>query len=285
MTAFLSFLDTFAIWIYLLGVVGILFGIKMLFDARRAGRTTLFTLEQEQASDRAFRAVLVMGSFTLLIAAVAGVNAFVSPNVPTQAPDILTPTVPPYTPPLIFPTATRIPTQTSLPPTAAPTVKPTAPVTSTLAAVITAAPQPTAPVEPPTAVPPPTSALIYLAPALNVPPNGDSIGSNKVRFSWGVDQFGNLAVPAVLPPDQFYRLAISFTDKDKYAAARIVLCTHENSVDQRTGVNVSDYRTQAVDSQFTWNVTIVRAASQAACEAGEFSPLSPPSATFSFILP
>lgn len=286
MTAFLSFLDTFAIWIYLLGVVGILFGIKMLFDARRAGRTTLFTLEQEQASDRAFRAVLVMGSFTLLIAAVAGVNAFVSPNVPTQEPDIFTPTAVPYTPPLILPTATQIPTQTALPPTAAPTARPTTAVAVTTAPpAVTTAPQPTTPVEPPTAVPLPTSALIYLAPALNVPPNGDSIGSNKVRFSWGVDQFGNLAVPAVLPPDQFYRLAISFTDKDKNAPARIVLCTHENSVDQRTGVNVSDYRTQAVDSLFTWNVTIVNAASQAACEAGEFSPLSPTSATFTFILP
>lgn len=288
MTAFLSFLDSFAIWIYLLGVVGILFGIKMLFDARRAARTTLFTLEQEQASDRAFRAVLVMGGFTLLIAAVAGINAFVGPNVAVEPTDIFEPTTAPYTPPVILPTATLQPTQTSLPPTVAPTARPTegVPPTQPPQPTLTqSAAQATESAQPPPTVPPPTPEFIYLAPALNVPPNGDSIGSNKVRFSWGVDQFGNLAVPANLPPDQFYRLVITFTDKDKNAQARIILCSHENSVDQRTGVNVDDYRTQAVDAQFQWNVTIVQAPSAQACQAGDFSPLSPTSPTFTFKLP
>lgn len=118
-----------------------------------------------------------------------------------------------------------------------------------------------------------------------MPPNGDSIGSNKVRFSWGVDQFGNLAVPTNLPPDQFYRLVITFTDKDKNAEARLVLCAHENSVDQRSGVNVDDYRTQAVNSEFHWNVTIVRAANAQACQSGDLEPLSPTSGTFTFKLP
>ncbi len=286
MTAFLSFLDTFAIWIYLLGVVGILFGIKMLFDARRAARTTLFTLEQEQASDRAFRAVLVMGGFTLLIAAVAGINAFVNPNVPTEPIETPAPTVVPYTPPLILPTATLPPTQTPEPPTVTPTTKPAEGATPTQppAATPTQAAAQVTEVAPPTEAPP-TPQFIYLAPALNVPPNGDSIGSNKVRFSWGMDQFGNLAVPANLPPDQFYRLVVAFTDKDKNAPARLVLCAHENSVDQRSGVNVDDYRTQAVNAEFHWNVTIVQAPSAQACQSGDFSPLSPTSSTFTFKLP
>lgn len=288
MTAFLSFLDSFAIWIYLLGVVGILFGIKMLFDARRAARTTLFTLEQEQASDRAFRAVLVMSGFTLLIAVVAGINAFVGPNVAVEPTDIIQPTAVPYTPPVILATATVQPTQTPLPPTPAPTVRPTqgtVPTQPPPAAPTQSAAQATEAANPPTAVPPPTSNLVYLAPALNVPPNGDSIGSNKVRFSWGVDQFGNLAVPANLPPDQFYRLVVTFTDKDKNAPAQLVLCSHENSVDQRTGVNVDDFRTQAINAEFQWNVTIVQAPSPQACQSGDFMPLSPPSATFTFKLP
>lgn len=287
MTAFLSLLDTFAIWFYLLGVVGILFGIKMLFDARRAARTTLFPLEQEQASDRAFRAVLVMGGFTLLIAVVAGINAFVSPNVSPEPTDVPAPTTVPYTPPLILPTVTLQPTETPEPPTAAPTAKPTegaAPTQPPVPTATQAAAQVT-PVAPPTAEPPPTPQFIYLAPALNVPPNGDSIGSSKVRFSWGMDEFGNLAVPASLPPDQFYRLVVSFTDKDKNAPARLVLCAHENSVDQRSGVNVDDYRTQAVNAEFQWNVTIVQAPSAQACQAGDFSPLSPTSSTFTFKLP
>lgn len=289
MTAFLELLQGYAIFIYIAGVLAVLFGIKMLFDARRAGRTTLFTLEQEQAGDRAFRAVLVMLGATVLIAAVAGINAFVAPALPTPEPDVVPPTAIPFTPPVILDTATPRPTLTLAPATSAvATVTQTRAATATAAAVVTAAvgtPAPTAPVEPPTAVPPPTSVLVYQAPTLNVPPNGDSIGSDKVRFSWGVDEFGNLAIPAELPQDQFFRLVINFTDKTKNAPSALVLCTHVNSVDQRTGVNVADYRNEAVDNVFTWNVTMVSAASQPACESGEFSPLSPQSGSSSFKLP
>ncbi len=286
MTAFLELLKTYAIFFYIGGVLAVLLGIKMLFDARRAARTTLFTLEQEQASDRAFRALLVMVGATVFIGAVAGINAFVAPALPTPTPDQVDPTAIPFTPPVILPSATPQPTLTLAPPTAAPTTRPTQGAATTTPVVPpTSAVQPTTPAQPPTVLPPPSSALIYLAPTLNVPPNGDSIGSDKVRMSWGVDQFGNLAIPALLPQDQFYRLVITFTDRTKNATATLVLCTHENSVDQRTGVNVADYRNEAVDNQFKWNVTVVRAASQGACEAGDFAPLSPPSATSTFILP
>lgn len=287
MTAFLELLNIYAIFFYIAGVIAVLFGIKMLFDARRAARTTLFTLEQEQASERAFRAVLVMLGATIFIGAVAGINAFVTPAISTPEPDVIEPTAIPFTPPIILPSATPQPTLTLPPPTAAPST-PGGPPTSAATAAPT---QPTAPLEPtlppelPTPEPTPTSDLIYQAPTLNVPPDGDSIGSDRVRFSWGVDQFGNLAVPAQLPPDQWYRLVITFTDKNKNALATIVLCTHENSVDQRTGVNVSEYRNEAVDNLFRWNVLMVRSPSQQACEAGDYAPMSPPSATFSFKLP
>lgn len=288
MTAFLELLQGYAIFIYIAGVLAVLFGIKMLFDARRAGRTTLFTLEQEQAGDRAFRAVLVMLGATVLIGAVAGINAFVAPALPTPEPDAVIPTAIPFTPPVILPSATPRPTLTLAPATAvAATVTQTPRAAATTAPVVkpTVGGQPTVAPALPTAVPLPTSALIYQAPTLNVPPNGDSIGSDKVRFSWGVDEFGNLAIPAELPQDQFFRLVINFTDKTRNAPAALVLCTHVNSVDQRTGVNVADYRNEAVDSVFTWNVTMVSAASQPACESGEFSPLSPRSAIASFKLP
>jgi hypothetical protein len=287
MTAFFELLQAYAIFFYIAGVLFVLFGIKMLFDARRAARTTLFTLEQEQASDRAFRAVLVMLGATLFIGAVAGINAFVAPAVPTPEPDQVSPTAISFTPPVILPSATPQPTLTLPPPTAAPTARPTqgGPTATQQAAQPTAAPPVTVPVEPPTPLPSPTSDLIYLAPTLNVPPDGDSIGSDRVRFSWGVDEFGNLAVPALLPQDQFYRLVITFTDRTKNATATLVLCTHENSVDQRTGVTVTDYRNEAIDNLFRWNVMMVRSASQQACEAGDLTPLSPISSTFSFKLP
>lgn len=292
MTAFFELLNTYAIFFYIAGVVGVLLGIKMLFDARRAGRTTLFTLEQEQASDRAFRAVLVMAGSTLFIAAVAGINAFVSPVIPAQPTDVSEPTAIPFTPPVILPSATPQPTLTLAPATLVPaTVVPTQrPGGSTPTAVKpTAGPQPTTPPETATPEPQPTttSALIYAAPPLNVPPNGDSIGSNRIRFLWGMDAEGNPALPTTLTePDRYYRLVINYVSKTTgQPAAPLVLCTKENSVDQRTGVTVGEYRNEAVDSAFNWNVTIVSAPSAEACVSGDFSPLSPPSSTNSFKLP
>lgn len=288
MTAFLELLNTYAIFFYIAGVVAVLFGIKMLFDARRAARTTLFTLEQEQASDRAFRAVLVMLGATVFIAAVAGINAFVAPIVPTEEPIIDEPTIVPFTPPVNLPTATPQPTLTLPPPTAAPAT--VAPTTAAIAGTpvpsqATQVPQPTVPLETPTQAPQPTSEFQYLAPTLNVPPNGDSIGANNVRMSWGVDEFGNLSIPQTLPQDQFYRLVITFTDRTQNSASTLVLCTHENSVDNRTGVNVADYRNEAVDNLFQWTVTAVRSPSQEACQAGDFQPISPTSPVSSFKLP
>lgn len=307
MTAFLSFLNTFAIWFYIGGVVAVLFGIKMLLDARRAGRTTLFTLEQEQASDRAFRAVLVMLAASALIGGVAGINAFVTPAVPTQEADVTEPTPPLYTPPVILPTGTPQPTLTLIPvteetgttagpttaarPTTAPGTVPATRVPTRVAggptsvAPTPAAPTPTAaaPTEPPTA--PSTAALAYLGPALNTPPNGDSIGANNIRFSWGVDEFGNLAVPEQLPPDQFYRVNVMYTSRSQNQPAAIVVCLHQNSVDKNTGLNVSETRSDALDSSYRWNVTIVQAPSEGACREGQGSPLSPPSATWTFRLP
>lgn len=295
MTAFLELLNTYAIFFYIAGVLAVLFGIKMLFDARRSARTTLFTLEQEQASDRAFRAVLVMLGATLFIAAVAGINAFVAPIVPSQDPDIPEPTLVAFTPPVQLETPTPQPTLTSPPPTAgsetaaAPTavanggtVAPTQPAQPPAA---TEVPLPTATPEPPTAEPQPTSQFIYMAPSLNVPPNGDSIGSDNVRMSWGVDEFGNLSIPGSLPQDQFFRVVITYTDRTSNTTAARVICSHENSIDRRTGVDVTDYRTEAVDSLFQWTVTIVQSPSQEACQAGEFTPLSPTSAPSSFRLP
>lgn len=285
MTAFLSFLNTFAIWFYIGGVVAVLFGIKMLLDARRSARTTLFTLEQEQASERAFRAVLVMAVATILIAAVAGINNFVAPAIPPPVTDEPAPTVVRYTPPVILPTATKQPTLTPLPPTPGPTKKATAAPKPTDAPALapTAAITPTA--EAPVGEASPTPQLAYLAPVLNTPPNGDSIGSNNIRFSWGQDQFGNLAVPAHLPPDQFYRVVISYTSRTKNAPAAFVACVHDNSADRNSGLGVADTRGDSLDSNYQWTVTIVQATSAQDCVNGTLTPLSPTSASSSFKLP
>jgi hypothetical protein len=291
MTAFFELLQTYAIFFYIAGVIVVLFGIKMLFDARRAGRTTLFTLEQEQASDRAFRAVLVMLGATVLIGAIAGINAFVAPAVPTPEPDQISPTAIPFTPPVFIASATPQPTLTLVPATTAPVT-----VRATQASAITptrAAVPPTATAQavvtqsaPPTVAPTPTSGLMYPAPPLNTPPNGDSIGANNIRFSWGYNQAaGAYDVPEILPPDQFYRVQIAYTSISQNKEQSIAICLHETSADRKTGIDLTDYRADAVEGNFKWNVVILRAASQQACKSGQGSPLSPPSATWGFKLP
>jgi hypothetical protein len=292
MTAFFELLQTYAIFFYIAGVIVVLFGIKMLFDARRAGRTTLFTLEQEQASDRAFRAVLVMLGATVLIGAIAGINAFVAPAVPTPEPDQVSPTAIPFTPPVFIASATPQPTLTLAPATTAPvTVRPTQQggATATPAPVVPRTPTPPAvitPVAPPTVAPTPTSGLIYPVPPLNTPPDGDSIGANNIRFSWGYNQAaGAYDVPEILPPDQFYRVVISYNSSSQGKQQSITVCLHETSADRKTGIDLTDYRSDAVDGNFTWNVVIVRSTSQQACESGQGSPLSPASETHGFKLP
>lgn len=291
MTAFLDFLNSFAIWIYIAGVIGVLFGIKMLFDARRAARTTLFTLEQEQASDRAFRALLVMVVFAGLIAGVASVNNFLGEAIPTPLP-IIEETEPSYTPPVIIDTATPEPTTTTEPTTVAqttpqPTETPPPPPPSPTAAPRTAtrAPQPTEVVS--TAAPPPTAprSIEYPSITLNTPPNGDSIGSDNIRMSWGANKSGDPEVPQVLPADRWYRISVTYNSGSRGQAVTLVYCTHENSMDRRTGLDVAETRQDSVDTIYNWSVLAVAAASQQACVTGDFSPLSPPSATSMFKLP
>lgn len=289
MTAFLDFLNTFAIWIYIAGVIGVLFGIKMLFDARRAARTTLFTLEQEQASDRAFRAVLVMVAFTIVIAGVASVNQFVSPALPTPSP-LIEPTQPSYTPPVILDTATPQPSSTPLPPTQPPqaTLAPTKPQPSPAVTVAqTQPPQPTAAATqppPPTAVPP-TAALIYPQPPLDTPPDGDSIGSARlIIFGWGVDQYDNQVIPTSLPADQWYRVSIEFADKTTNQPRALVECFHESRIDTRTWGDVLDTRGNVADAAYSWYVQAVRAPDHGTCQSGSGSPLSPRSPVFKFTL-
>lgn len=288
MTAFLDFLNSFAIWIYIAGVIGVLFGIKMLFDARRAARTTLFTLEQEQASDRAFRALLVMVVFAGLIAGVASVNNFLGEAIPTPLP-IIEETEPSYTPPVIIDTATPRPTTTREPTTVAlATAEPTEtpPPPPPTVELPTAPPrQPTAP--PATEAPPPTvvRSLEYPSITLNTPPNGDTIGSDNIRMSWGVNKSGDAEVPQVLPPDRWYRVSVTYNSGSRGQPVTLVYCTHESSMDRRTGLDVAETRQDSTDTIYNWSVLAVAAASQQACVTGDFSPLSPPSATSLFKLP
>src|SRR5919201_6026562 len=119
MAAFLDFLNAYVIWIYIGGAIGVIFGLKMLVDSRRLARATMFTLEQEQAGEKAFRAIVVMLASIMVIAGVSAVNAYLGPARPPSIPPIAKPPTVALTPPIFLPSFTSVPTLT--PEAAAPT--------------------------------------------------------------------------------------------------------------------------------------------------------------------
>ena len=118
--------------------LGILVGLKMLTDARRLSRTTLFSLEQERAGEQSYRALVVIVVFFAAIGGVTVVNIVGPALVPTEI-SILrgaTPTLPAF----IFPTNTPVPTSTStaVPRTETPIVT-SVPITPTATRTVQAA--------------------------------------------------------------------------------------------------------------------------------------------------
>jgi hypothetical protein len=285
MSAFLDLLNTYAIWIYIAGVLVILFAIKMLADSRRQARTTMFTLEQEQASEKAFRAVLLMVGTLIVIGGISAVNTFVAPARPQQTPVIAQSTLVPYTPPLIPPTVTSVPTLTPEPPTATPATPNALPTKESQPAATPVKSTPPAP--PPPLVPSPTEATgspaqaSYPKPPLNAPVVNDHISRGWIQFIWGQDG----SVPGQLPPGQFYRVTIQYTDRNTNARLSPFKCSAVNSVDTRQwGKTIGDAQGNAVSSQFTWSVIVVQVPSgnPSDCDLGMGTPISPPSDTWMF---
>ncbi len=287
MSAFLDLLNAYAIWIYIASVVVILFAIKMLVDSRRQARTTMFTLEQEQASDKAFRAVLLMAGTVLVVVGIGAVNKFVAPARPTTTPVVALNTTVSYTPPVIPPTFTAVPTLTpepASPAPATPTVtatldkqaSPTAPKATPVPQPV--ATQPAAPTAPPAANP---QTATYPKPPLNAPVPNDHVSRGWIQFIWGQDG----SVPQQLPPGQFYRVTVEYVDRNSKAHMAPFKCSNSNSVDTRQwGKTMGDAQGNAVGDQFTWSVVVVQVSggSPYDCDAGKGTPLSPPSDTWTF---
>ncbi|MGB8645641.1 MAG: hypothetical protein WCF84_10415 [Anaerolineae bacterium] len=275
MSAFLDFLNAYAIWVYLGGVIGILFCIKMLVDARRQARTTLFTLEQEQANDRALRAILFMVVFTLVIVSVSVINNFVAPvRAPTPSGALAQPTTLPYTPPVVLPTFTTVPTLTPQSPTevssATPTkgassLPPPGPAQPTVAPAVA---EPTA-----TKSAAPAMAVTYPAPILVAPVDKEPISAGRIQFRWDT---GN--VPAQLPDGQSYRITVYYADRDSHQRIESTNCTIYSNIFTTNWLGNAQGR--AADSLY-WYVVVVQLPNpNASCIQG--TPISPPSETHSF---
>lgn len=267
MAAFVVFIRSYGIWIYLVCVLGIVVGVKWLIDARRLSRTTLFSLEQERANDQSYRALLAIAISLVILGMIAFVNIFIAPNAPTtESPIARLPTS--TLAPLVFPSSTPTPVPT-----------PTVPVKATEAPpVIPGSPQPTAtrtvPVVRPTNLPAPTITPTpgLPAPTLVAPPNtnvfsgyGQANAAMTFKWTWVCPQ-------CQLGPNDKFFVVISYTNKNGQPIT-IAGPTTENFIRMadilRGGVEVWQ---QAKEDAFKWHVIVKR---------GD-QPISAPSATWSF---
>ena len=269
MVAFVSFVRTFAVWIYLLCGFGILFAIKMLVDAQRLSRTTLFSLEQERASEQTYRAMIVLSVFIIGIVFVTVVNLVLAPVVPSSDPVILRgPTA--TLAPLVIPPNTRAATVTLTPCPTETLLVTSMPVTATVMRTATRPALPSAL--------PATAPIAYVLPAPKIvgPPNGVVVigferARNDLNFEWTW-----YCAQCKLGPEDKFLVTISFADKAT-GAPRFIVGSSEKSnfvtmwdILRGSGQEVWH---QAKEDAFQWSVQVKR---------GE-QPLSPPSETWKFV--
>ncbi len=266
MTAFVAFVKSYSIWLYLVCGVGILVALKILADARRLARTTLFSLEQERAGEQTYRAIVLIVVFILAMGAVTTVNGL-SSALPTPESAILRASTPTLSA-IVFPTNTPIP---SLTPTL---VKPTETPFLT-ATPVTVTPTRVPVVVKPSVAPTPTGAAVGIsAPVLSAPWNGmvvtgESNKSTSLTFKWSWD----CTLCALGPNDRFV-ITVSYADRSG-KPVQIGAGLRENYItmaDIVRGYGIDVYQ-QAKDDTFLWNVQVKR---------GE-QPVSPPSETFKFV--
>ena len=267
MTAFVAFVQTYAIWLYLLCALGILIGFKILADARRLARTTLFSLEQERAGERTYRAILLIIVLLLAMGAVTTVNVLIAPAVPQQESPILRgPTA--TLAAVVFPSSTPPPsvTPTLIKPTETPFLTST-PVTAT---ATRAAVRPTVVAVPVTPTPP----FVVPAPLLISPPNkmvvtGEGNKNTSLTFKW----VWTCPQCALGPNDKFV-VNISFTDRSG-KPVNIAPGTQQDFLTMGSimvGSGIEIYQ-QAKEDTFYWNIQVKR---------GD-QPLSPPSEMRQFV--
>ncbi len=264
MTALVAFVRAYAVWLYLLCALGILFGVKILTDARRLARTTLFSLEQERAGEQSIRGMILIAVFLIAIAAVTMVGVIGPALVPTPEPVILrgaTATLPA----IIFPTNTPSPTPTLTPVPPTPTVFVTSvPITPTATRTIKPTPAPATPTPP------------LPAPILAAPPNGNVFsGSGQANaamtFKWTWD-----CTPCQLGPNDRFVVVILYTD----ASGRSVSVGGGTQNNYLTMADIvrglgRDVWHQAKDDTYQWYVQVKRSPGD--------QPLTPPSDTWKFV--
>ncbi len=140
MTVLIELIDNFAIWIYIACALTILVYLRVIYLARKERGASLFTIEKEVATGKAYRATFTILGLLVIISLVAFVDFSLAPSL-NVAVSSSTPQAP-----LILPTATNTPVPPTPTPiaTRGPLIRPTPPWTPTPEATPTPAVVPAA---------------------------------------------------------------------------------------------------------------------------------------------
>jgi hypothetical protein len=182
MTVLIELIDSFAIWIYIACALTILVYLRVIYLARKERGASLFTIEKEVATGKAYRATFTILGLLVIISLVAFVDMFLAPSLSIVASS--------STPegPVVLPThtVTPVPPTPTATATRGPLVRPTPPWTPTPEETPT-------PEVTPASCPDPGSRITY--PGVNQTVHGmveirgrattDSFHFYKVEFSLG----------------------------------------------------------------------------------------------------
>jgi hypothetical protein len=127
MTVLIELIDNFAIWIYIACALTALVYLRVIYLAKRERGASLFTIEKEVATGRAYRASFTILGLLVIVGLVAFVDVYLAPTLGVVVGNS-TPTGP-----VVLPTHTHTPVPSTPTPTATrgPLVRPTPPWTPT----------------------------------------------------------------------------------------------------------------------------------------------------------
>lgn len=195
MKVFLKLIVDYAVWVHVIGVIGILFCLRAALMARRERDLSIYTLEKEAATNKEFR-VLTIG---IAIAAVMGVVVFLTAAVAPRITFVESSGMQETPAALILPTVTSIRATPTASPTPTPTrIRPTAlPVIVLTEEPATPAPTPLPPPPPPP--PCPNSLARLTAPGQNAVVSGvvQIVGTaNLPNFDYYKIEFASAGNPS-----------------------------------------------------------------------------------------
>ena len=141
----IDLINRYTLWIYAVGVVVILFYLRMYLLASRGKRETIFSLERETATQRQSRALSSMGGVLAVMVVITVLKYYVMPSIDlseviseaTATPFAFVPTKPVPTPTPTTPPSEPTPTQRPRP-----TLRPRSPTPTTIATSPTLRPAP-----------------------------------------------------------------------------------------------------------------------------------------------